>query len=145
MKKYKQKVIPETTIKDIPLDKYSQRKFVKDYYHEKFQGKVTVVNLDKGITIQFIGEGKKKTSYGSAMYTRKAAAIKVLDQLLTVAKYSNWGNKESDSVIGYLNFKVKVLIDGELCHFALNIQVRKDGKFHYSLDENRLQIKNPSK
>jgi hypothetical protein len=148
MKKYIQKVIPEVSTKDIPADKFLQRKFAKEYYHDNFQGKIVVINQDKGISIQFIGEGKKKSSYGAAMYTKKAAVIKILDQLLTFAQYSNWGErKESDNdyVIGYLNFKAKVKIDKEICHFTLNVQVRKDGKFQYSLDENRLQIKNPPK
>ena len=147
-KKYVQKIIPEVQTKAFPVNKFVLRKFVKEYYQNNFQGRMTVVNMDKGISIQFIGEGKKKTSYGAAMYPKKAAAVMVLDKLLTYAKYSNWGERkdtDSTSVIGYLNFKVKILIDSSLCYFALNVQVRKDGKCQYSLDENRLQIKNPPK
>ena len=143
MSNYRQTTIPETNTENL-IDKSRDelRKFIRSYYHVTFQNKVTVKNLDLGITIGFIGEGKKKTAYGAAMYQKKAAAIMILDQLLIHAKFTNWGNrKETDKpeVLGYLNFKVKLKIDGKLIHFAINVEVRNNGKFHYSLDENRYQ------
>jgi len=141
MSNYKQKIIPKTSI--IKYKSYSKRDlqhFVKNYYKKNYQNKISVKNLDLGITIDFIGKGKNKSAYGAAMYSKKAAAITILDKLLKYAKYTNWGDKKDndpDFVIGYLNFKVKFKIDSKITFFALNVQVRNDGKFHYSLDEQR--------
>lgn len=147
MVKYKQRVIPKTSTSDIKhLSKKELQKFTQQHYAQNLQGKARVVNKDIGITIEFVGTGKRKTSYGAAMYHKKAAVVKVLDKVVKYAEYSNWGNRKTTdkpNIIGYLNFKVKVYVDNALCHFAINVQVRNDGKFHYSLDENRLQRKKP--
>lgn len=141
MTSYRQKIIPNTSVNSLlNFNKSDLQKFIRTYYHEKFQNKIKVINEDLNIIIEFIGEGKRKSAYGGAMNIKKAAAILILDQLLTFAKYSNWGErKQTDkkTVIGYLNFKVKLKIDGIRKHFALNVQLRNDGKFHYSLDECR--------
>jgi hypothetical protein len=143
MSNYKQKIIPETDSKEIKgFSKSELQKFVRDYYQSNYQNKAQVINQDLGIQIEFIGDGKKKTSYGAAMYVKKAAAVKILDKLLQYAKYTNWGDRKPNdkpNVLGYFNFKVKFLFDGEITYFALNVQVRNDGKYHYSLDENRLE------
>ncbi|MEI6435236.1 MAG: hypothetical protein WCP32_10355 [Bacteroidota bacterium] len=139
--KYIQTIIPKVSTDQLEnIKKSSLRAFVKTYYSENFQNKISVINEDLGIKVEFIGDGTKKTSFGAAMYLKKAATILILDKLIKYAKYSNWGDRKDNdksTVIGYLNFKVKVFIDGKICHFAINIQVRNTGKFHYSLDENR--------
>lgn len=82
--------------------------------------------------------------YGAAIYPKKAAAIMILDKMLEQAVHTNWGErKENDpiNVIAYCNFKCKILIDNELCFFAINVQICNDGSFHYSLDECRFKYK----
>jgi hypothetical protein len=54
------------------------------------------------------------------------------------------GRKPTDGnfVIGYLNFKAKVRIDGKLEHVHLIIRVRNTGKFHYSMEVNKKAVGN---
>ncbi len=141
--KYKQVIIPEVSTDKLKgLSKQELRKFVLDYYKKHYQNEKTIVNKSIGISVEFIGIGRKKTSYGGYMYIKKASVIKVLDKLIKYAEYNNWGErkkKDKKEVIGYLNFKSKVKIDGENEFFRINIQVRNDGKFHYSLELNRLK------
>jgi len=93
--KYQQKIIPETDTEDIKLlSKNELQKFVKYYYQTHFHNNTKIINNDLGITIEFIGDGRKKTSYGAAMYVKKAAAVKILDLLLKYAKYTNWGDRK---------------------------------------------------
>ena len=146
MSNYRQKIIPETTTEGLKgNNRETLRKVTQDYYDSQFRySKNEITNEDLGIKITFTKIGRNKTARGAAMYLNKAAAVRILDKLLRYAKYSNWGNrKEKDKpyVIGYLNFKVKFKVDGELMHYVLNVQLCVDGKFHYSLDQCRLNKK----
>jgi len=142
--KKKQIEVPQTyTSCFVGMSKKELREWSKSYYSNSFIGK-KVKNRDLEIEISFKRLGNKKTSYGAAIYPKKAAAIMILDKMLEQAVHTNWGErKESDpiNVIAYCNFKCKILIDNELCFFAINVQICNDGSFHYSLDECRFKYK----
>jgi hypothetical protein len=142
MAKYKQTVIPETSTKDwVTLTKKELREKLYSEYRSRYYGK-KVINQSLGITVEFEQEGTRKTSYGGAAYSKKACLITVLDKLIRYAEYSNWGDrKESDNshVIGYLNFKAKVKIDEKIEHVHLVIRVRNTGRFHYSMEINKIE------
>lgn len=146
--KKKQIVIPQTfTIEFVGMKKKELRDWCKNYYSSHFIGK-KVKNLDLGIEISFKRLGNKKTSYGAAMYIKKAAAVMILEEMLKYAVHTNWGERKPDdpeNVIAYCNFKCKILIDDELCFFAINVQICNDGTFHYSLDECRFKYKTSQK
>lgn len=139
MKKYKQTVIPEVSTKEWRgLTLFNVRKKMFDFYKKHYTG-LKVINKDIGITVEFERAGNKKTSYGGFLYPKKACLVEVLDKLIRYAEYSNWGDKkEKDEpyVIGYLNFKIKVRIDGIIEYAHLVIRVRNTGKFQYSIDLN---------
>ena len=115
--KKKQIEIPQTcTSWFVGMSKKELREWSKSYYSSTFIGK-KVKNLDLGIEISFKRLGSKKTSYGAAMYPKKAAAIMILDKMLEQAVHTNWGErKENDpiNVIAYCNFKCKILIETAL-------------------------------
>lgn len=146
--KKRQIVIPQTsTLYFIGMNKKALRDWCKTYYGCHFIGK-KVVNLDLGIEISFKRLGKKKSTYGAAMYPKKAAAIMVLDEMLKYAIHTNWGERKQDdpeNVIAYCNYKCKLSVDNDLCFFAINVQICNDGKFHYSLDECRFKYKTSRK
>jgi len=137
MAKYKQTVIPEVSTEEwARLSLYEARKKMFDYYKEHYLGS-RVVNKSIGITVEFEQAGNKKTSYGGSLYPAKVCLVEILDKLIRHAEYSNWGERkptDPNYVIGFLNFKVKVRVDGVLKHVRLAIRVRNTGKFHYSLD-----------
>lgn len=137
-------VIPETsTLSFTGMSKKELGEWCRAYYKSHFIGE-KVVNLDMGIEISFKRLGNKKTSYGAAMYPKKAAAILVLDEMLKYAIHTNWGERKPEdpgNVIAYCNFKCKLLVDNDLCFFAINVQICNDGKFHYSIDECRFKYK----
>ena len=143
MTKYIQKEIPEAFTTDyinLPIDELRKKAF--EEYRNLHFGK-EVINEDLKIKVKFEREGGRKTSYGSAAYSKKVCLIPVLDQLIRYAKYNNWGErkeKDDEFVIGYLNFKVKCRIDGKLEHIHLVVRVRNTGEFHYVMEIN--QIKN---
>ncbi len=139
----KQNVIPETNTSIFDNMTNEQIRYWCKEYYEKFIG-TTVKNDCTGITIGFKRRGRKKTAFGSSISKRKAAVVKILDQVLKCAVSTNWGDRKNDDpedVIGYLNFKCKILIDGKIFHFLLNVQLCNVDKnrycFHYSLDECR--------
>ncbi|MDR0927335.1 MAG: hypothetical protein LBO69_06165 [Ignavibacteria bacterium] len=121
------------------------RRYVYDFYKEHLQGK-SVVNKDKGITIHFTSIGRKKIAYGEAMYATKAAIITCLKELLEVAEYNNFGlrkTKDKSNILGYLNFKAKVMIDGQLKHVRIAVVMTKDYKFYYNHEVNIIK-ENPT-
>lgn len=142
----RQKAIPETnTIEFDELSNEQIRYWCKEYY-KKFIG-TTVRNENIGIIISFKGRGRKKTAFGSGISKRKAAVVKILDEVLKRAVYTNWGDRKAndpDDVIGYLNFKCKILIDGKMSYFVVNVQLCNVNSnrycFHYSLDECRFDF-----
>ena len=100
----------------------------------------TVVNEHLKLTINISITGIKKTTHGSAMYSKKAALAFCLVDLLRYAKYNNWGDrkeKEAATVIGYLNFKVKCVIGKQPETVHLVVQLQKSGTFHYSMEVNK--------
>ena len=83
--KKKQIVIPQTfTIEFVGMKKKELRDWCKNYYSSHFIGK-KVKNLDLGIEISFKRLGNKKTSYGAAMYIKKAAAVMILEEMLKMS------------------------------------------------------------
>jgi hypothetical protein len=142
MAKYKQTIIPEVSTKDwATLTSQELRNKLFETYRACYYGQ-EVVNLSLGITVEFEHEGARKTSHGSATYSKKACLVTVLDELIKYAEYNNWGDRKAKDppyVIGYLNFKAKVRIDGKLEHVHLIIRVRNTGKFHYSMEVNKIK------
>jgi hypothetical protein len=139
LKKYKQTIIPETFTKEwTKLTRPELREKLLNEYRNQYYGK-KIVNQDLGITVEFEMEGARKTSYGSAAYSKKACLITVLGKLIRYAEFTNWGNPKTTDpsyVIGFLNFKAKVKIDGKLEHVHLVIRARNTGKFHYVMEVN---------
>ena len=129
VKKYKQTEIPKVTI----IENRDLGKYMSKFYAENLQGK-SVVNKDLGMTITFTSVGKNEISYGRALYAKKAAIITCLEKLMEVAEYNNFGErKETDkkNIIGYLNFKAKVLINDKLENVRITVQFKKDGKMYF--------------
>jgi len=137
MKKYKQTFIPSVSTVGFS----SESKFVNDYYRQNIQGK-SVVNNHLKIPIIFTGSGGRKVSYGGHKYVKKSAILQCLPKLLEVAEFNNFGNrKTSDNplVMGYLNFKAKVKIDGKTENVRIAVTLRSDGKIYYNHEVNRIK------
>ena len=141
MAKYKQTVIPEASTKEwATLTAKDVREKLYDEYRSRYYGK-KVVNLSLGITVEFEHDGANKVSRGAAIYSKKACLISILGKLIKYAEYSNWGDrkaKDTPRVIGYMNFKAKVRIDGKMEYVHLVIRVSNRGKFHYDLEVNKV-------
>jgi hypothetical protein len=142
MKKYKQTIIPEVTTKEwVTLTRPELRERLLKECRDRYYGK-KIINQDLGITVEFEMEGARKTSYGSAAYSKKACLIMVLDKLIRYAEFTNWGSPKTTDpsyVIGFLNFKAKVKIDDKLEHVHLVVRVRNTGKFHYVMEVNKIK------
>ena len=141
MKKYKQTIIPEAFTKEWSgLGKYATQKKVFEYYKTHYLNGKHVINQHLGITIEFERKGAEKTSFGGYVYPKKACLVTILDKLIRYSTYNNWGDRKPQdipTILGYLNFKVKVRIDGIIEDVHLVIRVNTCGKFHYSLDVNK--------
>ena len=139
-KKYKQTIIPE-----VSTDYWEQfmptmaRKKMFEFYNTHYFQKKRVINQHLGIAVEFDATGGRKTCFGSGVYPKKKCLIEVLDKMIRYAEYSNFGErkpKDPANVIGYLNFNVKVRIDGKIEYIHLIIRMTNNGKFHYSMEVN---------
>ncbi len=136
-KKYVQKVIPRVSTERFKiLTPYELRKEIHRLC-DLCQGK-DIRNEHIGITIQVRGY-RRKTAYGEAAYSKKAAVVECLPLLLKHAQYNNFGapkTTDAANIIGYYNFKAYVIIDGKKECVRLAVIARKDGSFYYNVEVN---------
>ena len=104
------------------------RAFTLEFYRLFLKGKKK--EIEKHLKeVVFTSEGGRKIAYGEAMYSAKAAVIEHLGTLIKNSTYNNWGDKkpsDSEEILGYLNFKSKITIDGKKRHVRIAISVDKD-------------------
>lgn len=97
------------------------KKFTLTYYNENLKGKkVAIENHLKEVV--FVGGAGRKIL--KPMYSEKVAVLEHLEELIKNSTYNNFGNrKETDSkdVLGYLNFKSKITIDGVKRHVRISV------------------------
>ena len=104
------------------------RAFTLEFYRLFLKGKRK--EIEKHLKeVVFTSEGGRKIAYGEAMYSAKAAVIEHLGSLIKNSTYNNWGDRkpsDSEEILGYLNFKSKITIDGKKRHVRIAISVDKD-------------------
>ena len=110
------------------------REYTLEYYLENYGGKSISKNFFKedNIQIEFFNTAGKKLQ--KPIYKEKVAVLEHLESLIKNSTYNNWGNRKESSppnIIGYLNFKAKVTIDGEKRHVRISIAVDRDRKFRF--------------
>ncbi|GIM59859.1 hypothetical protein CAPN007_20680 [Capnocytophaga canimorsus] len=122
---------PQLTTEDFKNMKVSElRKFTLEYYNTHLKGKTTIIKKYLKEVV-FTTKAGKKIANGEAMYSAKAVAVKHLEQLIKNSSYNNWGDRkitDSKDVIGYMNFKSKLIIDGEKRHLRIALAVYKNRK-----------------
>ncbi len=143
MTKYRQTSIPET---EIPTEWESMSvKKLREVVLEKAKalaGK-KVENTDTGIMVEFSVTNARKLARGGAIYLKKASLVDILPELVSVAEYSNFGQrKETDNpeVLGFLNFKAKCLINGKTEHVRLSVQFCRRSRFFYNVEVNKIKL-----
>ena len=106
------------------------RKFTINYFKQELKGKkVAIKNSLKEVV--FTNTAGRKIAQGGAMYKEKAALINSLETLIKNSTYNNFGSpKRSDKkdILGYLNFKSKVIVDGVKRHVRISIVLYKNRK-----------------
>lgn len=106
------------------------RTFTLRYYNLFLKGdSVTIERHLKEVV--FTNKAGRKIAHGEAMYSEKAAVIAQLKTLIKNSTYNNWGDRKPQDhpdILGYLNFKSKITIDGEKRHLRISIIVDKDRK-----------------
>ena len=110
------------------------REYTLEYYLENYGGKSISKKFFKedNIQIEFFNTAGKKLQ--KPIYKEKVAVLEHLESLIKNSTYNNWGNRKESSppnIIGYLNFKAKVTIDGEKRHVRISIAVDRDRKFRF--------------
>ncbi len=134
MKKYKQTIIPNVEEKQFEGKKLGDiKRYVKDFYNKNFKGK-SVKNKQKGITIKFSAKGLSHVLYARRAGYTKYKAITVLDEMLKYAEFLNFKSSDIDDpviVLGYLNFKSKVIVENKMQYFKLVVRLTNTGNFFY--------------
>lgn len=109
------------------------REFTLEFYRLFLKGKKK--EIEKHLKeVVFTSEGGRKIAYGEAMYSAKAAVIEHLDTLIKNSTYNNWGDRkpqDNEDILGYLNFKSKITIDGKKRHVRIAISVDKERNFKF--------------
>lgn len=109
------------------------RKFTLDYYNTYLKGKkATIEKVLKEVV--FTTQGGRKIAKGGNMYTEKAAVVEHLETLIKNSTYNNWGErkpKDAPNVLGYMNFKAKLIIDGEKRHVRIAIVLKEKGETEF--------------
>ena len=114
------------------------REYTLEYYLENYGGKSLSKKFfkEEDIHIEFFNTAGKKLQ--KPIYKEKVAVLEHLESLIKNSTYNNWGNRKESSppnIIGYLNFKAKVTIDGEKRHVRISIAVDRDRKFRFKTFE----------
>jgi hypothetical protein len=82
MTKYQQTIIPEvSTAEWITLPAPQLRNKLLEEYRTRYSGQ-KIINQALGITVEFESGGARKTSFGSAPYSKRACLVTVLDKLM---------------------------------------------------------------
>ena len=127
--------VPEVSTERFKLMSVPElREYTLEYYLENYGGKSISKNFFKedNIQIEFFNTAGKKLQ--KPIYKEKVAVLEHLESLIKNSTYNNWGNRKESSppnIIGYLNFKAKVTIDGEKRHVRISIAVDRDRKFRF--------------
>ena len=104
------------------------RTFTMKYYNLYLKGdSATIEKYVKEVV--FINTAGRKIAYGEAMYSAKAAVITHLKTLIKNSTYNNWGDRkqqDNPNILGYLNFKSKITIDGQKRHLRISVIVDKE-------------------
>ena len=128
------------TVPEVSTERFKQmsvpelREYTLEYYLENYGGKSISKNFFKedNIQIEFFNTAGKKLQ--KPIYKEKVAVLEHLESLIKNSTYNNWGNRKESSppnIIGYLNFKAKVTIDGEKRHVRISIAVDEKRKFRF--------------
>jgi len=107
---------------------------VKKFYDTNLKGK-SVINKEKGITVTFSNVGRNHVLYAGAAGFEKLIAVYKLAEMVRNAKFCNFQAPDEDApqgILGYMNFKVSVIINGVVQHFRIAIRITKNGKFFYN-------------
>ena len=123
--------VPEVSTERFKQMKVNElRTFTLRYYNLFLKGdSVTIERHLKEVV--FTNKAGRKIAHGEAMYSEKAAVIAQLKTLIKNSTYNNWGDRKPQDhpdILGYLNFKSKITIDGEKRHLRISIIVDKDRK-----------------
>lgn len=123
--------VPEVSTERFKQMKVSElRAFTLKYYNLFLKGNsVTIERYLKEVV--FTNKAGRKIALGEAMYSAKASVISHLKTLIKNSTYNNWGdrkNSDGKDVLGYLNFKSKLTIDGEKRHVRISLVVYRDRK-----------------
>ena len=120
--------ISTDTFKDMKVSEL--RAFTLSYYLTHLKGKkVAIENHLKEVI--FTTKAGRKIAKGEAMYKEKAAVIEHLEELIKNSTYNNWGSRKTQdnpNILGYLNFKSKLTIDGEKRHVRIAISLTRERK-----------------
>ena len=122
----------------VPLEKASTslaelKLQVKKYYNDVLHG-TSVVNKDKGITVTFSSVGRNHVLYARNAGFEKLVAIFKLPEIVSTATFLNFKNADENdhhSVVGYMNFKSMVSINGKAFQFRMVVRISTNGKFYY--------------
>ena len=104
------------------------RKFTFNYYKKNLKDKKVVIEKHLHEVVFSTSSGRK-IARGEAMYSEKASVIPKLESLIKNSTYNNWGErkkKDNKEVLGFLNFKSKLIIDGKKRHVRISLTVYKD-------------------
>ncbi len=97
------------------------REFTLKFYNENLKGKKVAINKVLK-SVEFVGRAGRKIL--KPIYSEKVAIIEHLEQLIKDSTYNNFGiRKETDSkdILGFLNFKSKIIIDGIKKHVRISV------------------------
>ena len=122
---------PEVSTERFKKMKVSElRAFTLRYYNLFLKGDSETIERHLKEVV-FTNKAGRKIALGEAMYSAKAAVIAHLKTLIKNSTYNNWGDRKGSDgkdVLGYLNFKSKLTIDGEKRHVRISLVVYRDRK-----------------
>ena len=123
--------VPEVSTERFKQMKVSElRAFTLRYYNLFLKGDSETIERHLKEVV-FTNKAGRKIALGEAMYSAKATVIAHLKTLIKNSTYNNWGDRKGSDgkdVLGYLNFKSKLTIDGEKRHVRISLVVYRDRK-----------------
>jgi len=110
------------------------KKVTKKYFDQYLKGQ-HVINLDNKAKIILAKKGWRHTIHSNIITYNDAVIFKKLNEIINKAQfdyYSKPDKSDAKTTLGFLNYKIYVIINGVKYEVKISIRIDKNGQYYYN-------------